>query len=333
MLNAALFFLLLNGFPLETGQDPQSLLAEASAALADDRLDVAERAVESTRQIILWNPSWDPDRSFADRLVPNMENRIARHRSLLTRLEQLADRVQEEGPPRPPAGGENGLSSYLQWARDRTAWARAEVERLTAEMPPAPENCPRAPSIWPEAARFLEEDTFPEMSRSLREQVSAMQDDSERVRALRTRLEDLKRQVVASAVKQETLREQLASVRTQHGEYLNLLLELIGVDRAEVGDPGNTSAAAISDALARRIRDRRLEIRTLTRCTSLDKALGLEEIGRFHLANSALVIEGAPDLTGRINVLASALETLQVSDQSLDPSLKWVDCCMSECRQ
>ncbi len=314
--------------------DPQSLLIEARSALECGDVEGAEFDIQAIRSLLQSNPFWDPDRSFADRLLPELEARAARMKRAIGRLEALPEIVNENTVPG-SSGSPDDLADYLARGRTLIQRIQANIDQIAASLPEGEERGALLQSrSYERAAHLASTEVFSKMTEILQERVTELAEGDERIRALKTRLEALKRETMTFSVEREGLQSELAAAQERHRANQRWLMEFIGYDPADLEDHIPADLGELGMALAHRIRDRLTEVRALEQQTLLDKALLLEQIQRLRLANAVIVTDGSRDLNGRIDALAAAVEKVPLAGpEVLDPSMGWLACCLSVCRQ
>jgi len=330
--------LLILGLPsgvASTADDPQSLFDEAREAFNGSDIEKAESTIESLRDLLDADPGWDPDGSFAKVLLPKLEARMSRTRAAIAELNTLPERAREERSAPQPSEDPQDLAPYLGWATGRVDRTRDHMNRIAETLPAGAERCAVVQSeSYARAAKLVETEILPDVTNSLQVRVDDLLDGDERTRALKTRLDSLKREVVTSSVEREGLQVELETARAMHDAYQRALIEFIGQDPEVAEASASPDSDELAFALALRVRDRHAEVRMLEQQTLLEKTLRLEELERLRLANAASIAEGSRDITGRIEALQAAVERVPLAeDAMLDPSMGWFSCCMSVCRR
>jgi hypothetical protein len=305
--------------------DPQSMLLEARAALQRGDAGSAEAAVSAIRGLIEADPYWDPDRSFTEVLIPEIEVRIANLKGTLAQLEALSEKGSAPREIPPASDDPEDISPYIDRASARIESIEAELERIVETVPPGRERCALLRSdSYTRAAGLARTEILPELSEDLNSRIAELWDGDERVRALKTKLDALKREVMASSVEREDLEEALAGVRDDQRAFQRTVIEFIGSDPETLEE--------LELALAHRIHDIWQELRPLEGQSPLDKEFCQSTIDRFRLANVVNVAHGGRDLTGRINALQTQLDSVPAIESGTSSSTA-IEGSRSACRR
>jgi hypothetical protein len=112
--------------------------------------------------------------------------------------------------------------------------------------------------------------------------------------------------IVAASVERDRLEQQLAEREHRYKTLQLALLEFIGADPDASPD--------LDHALSHEIREIWRAIRSLERQSSPDKEAFLEQIERLRLANTANFANGSKNLTGRIDALQAAIDSVPVTE-------------------
>jgi hypothetical protein len=313
--------------------DPQSLLAETQTAIERGDLPAAESAARALRSIIDSDPLWDPDGAFAATFLPEVEGRIQRLRDATAGLDLFANTIAiENGPPATPIDPDD-VTSFLGWGDVQAQRIRHETDRIVATVAGGSDRGALLQTAeYRRAAALVETEVLRGVNRACSTTVTGLLDSDDRTRLLRNRLAALKREVMASSLERERLDEAIAESNERYRSYERALVEFIGWN-ADGEDEGYDGLSGLGIALAHRVRERLTEVETLKEQNWLEKAFSLEEIERFRLVNAISVSDGSRDLSRRIEALASAVETVPVvGGEGIDPSMDWLDCCVSACR-
>jgi hypothetical protein len=311
------------------------LFSEAREAFDRGDIERAESTIGSLRDLLDAHPGWDPDGSFAKVLLPELEARMSRAQTAIAELNTLPERAREERSAPQSSEDPQDLAPYLGWATGRMDRTRDHMNRIAETLPAGPERCAVVQSdSYARAAQLVETEILPDVTNSLQARVDGLLEGDERTRALKTRLDSLKREVVTSSVEREGLQVELETARAMHEAYQRALIEFIGQDPDVAETPTSPDSDELAFVLAQRVRDRHAEVRTLEQQTLLERTLRLEELERLRLANTASVAEGSQDIKGRIEALQAAVEGVPLAeDAMLDTSMGWFSCCMSVCRR
>ncbi len=318
-----------------TADDPHSLAAEAHDRLGRGDVDGAESSIARLRGLLASDPLWDPDGVFASRLLPDLEAGVARLRAAARDLDSLPARMDEKHALPPRTEGSGDVDAYVTWGRTVAAWIRAELERIEGSVAEGPERGALLQSRSHEgAARLLESRVLPAIQDVLAATAVDRLPADERIQALKSRLESIKREMVASSVERQSLKAELAGAMDELSVLRRRLIEFIGYEPAGPEDSEAEGQPELGAALSARLRSRMSEMRSLEKQTMLERMHRLEELERFRLANVLSVFDGARDLSGGIVALAAAIENVPVSEEgAADPSRGWLECCLSTCRR
>jgi len=316
-----------------TTPDPQSLLLEARQVLQHGDVEGARSSVAALRQVLQSDARWDPDGCFAERLLPDLEARIARLRTAIEQLESLPARLREENTLPGSANDPADPESDLAWGELRVRWVLEQLDRIASTIPPGPERGALLQSAgYLRATELIGGEVLPELADSVRGRFDALGRGDERVRALKARMDALKREVIDGSVERERLEEQLEATRGNQDTYRQVLIEFIGDDPETAFEPSSQNLQGIGLALARRIREVWTDVHKLERQTPSDKALLLREIECLRRANVASVSDGSRDLGARIDALAVAVEAVPVTAEGGTGSPVEITGCMAALR-
>lgn len=195
------------------GGDPQELLLDARALLLEGDIDGAASVAGDLRTLLSADPHWDPDGSFGECLLPTLERRIARLQEANRKLVDLADQaVPDESVPEPSQDPED-MEPIVLWGRARAERIRLEAERIARTLPPGEERGALLQTRdYFRVSGLVETEIFPDVGRAVQASVSGLAAENERVRALKARLEALKREMIASSLERERLQERLQAM-------------------------------------------------------------------------------------------------------------------------
>lgn len=313
--------------------DPQSSLLEAERAIATGDVETAGTHVARIRKKIESDPRWDPDGAYTRAYLPAIEQRIARMRGALEKLAALPGRLEafEEGSgidedPADPA-------SDLERSERQSVWVMDQLRQIVSGIPAGPDRGALIQSTgYAAAVDLIVEKILPETAEAVRERFAQLDRGDERVRAVKARMDSLKREVIDGAVEREQLEMQLDAVRANQEAYRRVLIEFIGDDPQTARQPASTGLQGIGLALARRIREVWTEVRKLERHSPADHARLLHEIECLRLANRASIADGSRDLGARIDALAVAVNELPVSLEGGADQLAGATGCMAALR-
>lgn len=299
-----------------TKPDPQSLLIEARQVLQRGDIARARSAVAAIREMLESDARWDPDGSFAEQLLPDLDARIARMRTAIEELEALPGRLRGRNATPASAADPADPESDLERGKLRSSWVLDELDRIVSTIPAGPERGALLQSdSYALAADLVGREVLPEMTDAVRTRFGVLGRGDERVRALKTRMGSLKRRVIDGSVERERLEQQLTATRENQDAYRQVLIEFIGDDPETAKQLASRGLQGIGVALARRIRDVWIEVRKLERQAPSNQVLLLREIECLRLANVASVADGSRDLGARIDALAVAVENLPVTEE------------------
>ncbi len=311
-----------------TEPDPQSLWLEARQALQRGDVERARSAVATIRETLRSDADWDPDGSFAERLLPDLDGRIVRMQTAIEELAALPGSVKEVSAATETADDPADPEIDLERARLRSNWLLDELDRIASTMPQGPERGALVQSEhYTRAADLVARDVLPEVADAVRTRFGELERGDERLRAVKARMDSLKREVIDGSVEREGLEEQLAAAREDQDAYRQVLIEFIGDDPEIAKEPASQGLQGIGLALARRIREVWIEVRSLERQTPAGQALLFREVECLRLANVASVADGSRDLGARIDALVVAVEGLPVTEAGgIDPTVGTTGC-------
>ena len=319
-MRAASGILVLAGLALEpmlaAAVDPQSALEQADAALAIGDVDRAQRALDAAREL-LEDRRWDPDGSIAQYLLAELEARTAELRSTTTRLGRAPAAWARERAAAPPLEEPADAAAWIEWLRADRERMRFELDRMVAAAATGSERGALLQSPQFDAALdAATESGLAELSEAWTTRIVPLLDSERRIRTLKVKQGQLKRDLVDTAVEQRRLKERLRELEQRHAKLETLLIGFIGFDPATRRDAaGPISGSELDRALAARIREIWIELRGDTSQSALDRAACSSEILRFRLANSVSVSGGGRDQTLRIDALAAALAAIPVTQE------------------
>jgi len=287
--------------------DPQSLLLKAHTALERGDVKSAELAVSAIQDLLEADPHWDPDRSFDEHLIPELETRIASLKNALEQLETLP-KVERDSPRH--SDDHEDIASHIDWADASIAERQADLDRIVETLPTDPERCALLLSAeYGDTAGVMRTEILTGLSETLNVRIDELSDGNKRVSMLKTKLHSLKRDLVASSMEREILEQELATVRDSQRVLQDTLVEFIESSSEPVGVKAS-ELLALERALMTRIRDIWMELRSMEQLSLTHKTLCHVEIERLRLANQANVSLGGKDLIGRIDALEAELESL-----------------------
>jgi hypothetical protein len=294
--------------------DPQSAIEQAEAALASGDVEQARRALAAARALLA-EPRWDPDGSIAGRLLPDLEARTAQLRSAVARLGQAPGSWARERAAAPPLNEPADAAAWIEWLLADRERMRFELERIVAAVAPGPERAAVLQSPEFDAALdAASASALSELSQAWATRIVPLCDSERRIRTLKVKQGQLKRDLVDTAAEQRKLKERLRELEGRHAKLERLLIDFIGFDPATRREAsGPIAGSELDRALAARIREIWMELRGNTSQSALDRAACSSEILRFRLANSVSVSGGGRDQTLRIDALAAALDAIPVS--------------------
>lgn len=323
----------VSGPTASTPDDPLSMIVEARESL--DRGDHvrAAKLAERVGALIAADAGWDPDGSIGERILPALLGRIGRMRQATTSLDRMAQPRGGKPGGAIPAEDPAELLRLLRRTAEESAHLKAQIERIVETIPRGPERGGLLQSeSYDRAAGSAEPPGFAKMEGAVRSFLMAALDEGDAVRALRARLDTLKRELIGLSIEGEKLRTRLDATRRRNDADQARIIEFLGQKPSRVSAAESAGLNELGVALADRLRDRLEGIRTLTGQGLLQKALSMEELERFRLANAISVAAGSRDLSRRIDVLAAAIESVPVIDEgSIGASTGWLSCCMSLC--
>jgi len=296
--------------------DPQSLLLQAGQALQRGDVDTADSAVAAIRATLESDSRWDPDGSFAERLVPDLDERIGRMRAAIEELAALPGRLRDVSAESDSESAADPADPEidLELGKLRSSWVLDELDRIVSTIPAGPERGALVQSeSYARAADLIARDVLPETVDAVRTRFGQLDRGDERVRAVKARMDSLKREVIEKSVERELLEKQLEAAREDQDAYRQVLIDFIGDDPEIAREPASQGLQGIGLALARRIREVWIEVRKLGEQTPAERASLIREIECLRLANVASVADGSRDLGARIDALAVAVEDLPVS--------------------
>ena len=316
-----------------TPDDPLSMIVEARESL--DRGDHvrAARLAERVGALIAADAGWDPDGSIGGRMLPALLGRIGRMREAIAALDRTAQPRGGKPGGAPPAEDPAELLRLLRRTAEESAHQKAQIERIVGTMPRGPERGGLLQSeSYDRAAGSAEPPGFAKMEDAVRSFLMAALNEGDAVKALRARLDTLKRDLIGLSIEVEKLRTRLDATRRRNDADQARIIEFLGHKPSRVPAAESAGLNELGAALADRLRDRIEGVRRLTGQGLLQKALSMEELDRFRLANAISVAAGSRDLSRRIDALAAAIESVPVIDgESIDASTGWFSCCMSLC--
>jgi chromosome segregation ATPase len=214
--------------------------------------------------------------------------------------------LSERMSARHPVTVSDDSSALLERANEISERNRPDIERIVATLSAGAERGALLQSRQLGQAIHDADTTMLEITEMLHTHATASSDADERVRALKTRLKSLKREIVAASVERDRLEQQLAEREHRYKTLQLALLEFIGADPDASPD--------LDHALSHEIREIWRAIRSLERQSSPDKEAFLEQIERLRLANTANFANGSKNLTGRIDALQAAIDSVPVTE-------------------
>lgn len=244
---------------IAAGPDPYQLAGSARQHLIRGDLESADASLHELRELVSAVPEWDPDLYFSDRFLPQLEERLSDIREVIDHLDLLvAGRIQGLEPP-PVGTGPETMELITNWARSAIHRIQAEVERTIAEELVQTEDR-AALSRTREYAQIqdrLEREIMARLAEAAKEEVARLLAEDERRKALRTRLDVVKRGTLELAIAQEELREQVESYQDREDLHMEAIASLIQEDTAPPPDlrkfPSDPIGNVFSDLLDRNI--------------------------------------------------------------------------------
>jgi hypothetical protein len=317
----ALLHVLILPVQAGTGQmqaeDPYLLLEEINSHLEGGLIKAAGESLDHLKLLMAASPGWDPDGTFSQRLVPDLEHRIGRLRLASDQLDKLyrEDWANTKIPDTLLAGGD--VRRYLNWSTDTVYRLRERRDTIVNELGPVEKASLYEASAYDRIQTVLETGLVQRAHEFTREVVKRIGKEDERVRALRTRLENLKRDTVDLVAQREQLVQELDMSREKIEQYLNALSAMV---TEGVGAPsdGTIPEAQQVDEVFFTLLNRRIEVmQAATTQSSAEKEARQEAVGRYRYYNRVLVRAGlVNDQEPSIATLEDLVTDLSVSDST-----------------
>jgi hypothetical protein len=215
----------------------------------------------------------------------------------------------------------------------RSSWVLKELDRIASSIPEGPERGALLQSdVYARAVALIPREVLPEMAAAVQTRFGVLGRSDQRVRAVKARMNSLKREVIDASVERERLEEQLVVARKEQDAYRRVLIGFLGDDQETAKKPASRGLQGIGLALARRIREVWIEVRRLERQTPADQARLFREIECLRLANQASVADGSRDLAARIDALVVAIDEVPVTETGGADQLAGMTGCMAALR-
>lgn len=112
--------------------DPHELYTRASNELSRGDLQSAEAALAQLHAIIRNSPSWDPGGVFSRELMPPLQARLNRLRSVADKLDAFSTMAIRQLRPPDPLKVTSTVRNYTDWATSVVQRLRAERDRIIA---------------------------------------------------------------------------------------------------------------------------------------------------------------------------------------------------------
>lgn len=298
-------------------EDPYLLLEEINTHLEGGRIKAAGESLDHLKLLMAASPGWDPDDTFSQRIVPDLEQRIDRLQLAVDQFDRLyrEDWAGTKIPDALLAGGD--VRRYLSWSTDTVYRLRERRDTIVNELDPAEKALLYEAPAYGRIQTVLETGLVQRAHEFTREVVERIGKEDERVRALRTRLGNLKRDTVDLVSQREQLVQELDMSREKIEQYLDALSAMV---TEGVGAPsdGTIPEAQQVDEVFFTLLNRRIEaMQAATTQSSAEKSARQEAVGRYRHYNRVLVRAGVVnDQEPSIATLEQLVTGLAVSDSA-----------------
>jgi hypothetical protein len=300
--------------------DPHELYKTAEGYLNRGELDEARAVTAQLRATLATTPDWDPAGVYAQELLPALESRLDRIQMVSGRLEELIDNQWTQAQPPESSPDKNIVRAYMDWANSTIDGLRQERARLLEAELTDPQD-QAALQQTPVSVRFqeiLETGIIFKMSDVAGDVSRRLEEEDERLRILRARLDELKRGAVDLVQDRERLAEELEVSRVRIETYLDALADLVTEGVVPVQDGLDLSAETVGNVFAGLLDEQRETMRAQSSQTPFEIRARRTALARYRHYNRVLTRAGvATDQIDRIDALAGLVEQTPVREERL----------------
>jgi hypothetical protein len=304
-----------------TGQaqidDPYVLLEKIDAQLESGHIKPAGESLNQLKRLIADSPGWDPDGTFNNRLVPDLEQKIRHLQLAIDQLDELyrEDWANTEIPDSLLASGD--VRKYLDWSTDTVYRLREVRDTIVNQLDTTEKALLYEASSYDRIQTVLETGIVQRSHEFTREVVKRIGEEDQHMRALRALLDNLKRDTVDLVAQREQLTQKLDMSREMIEQYLDALSTMV---TEGVGAPadGQIPDSQQVDEVFFTLLNRRIEaMKSATNQTSKEKVARKDAVERYRHYNGVLVRAGVIiDHEASIGILDQLVADLPVSDRT-----------------
>jgi hypothetical protein len=303
--------------------DPYDLLEACRIDLAEGRLEDAAATLSRLRRLLRDTPGWDPDGTFSERLLPDLERRIGPLRQAVARLDALyRERWQAMQPPgRLLAQG--NMRAYVNHVTDLMLQIREERDAIVAGIPSLEDRAVLYETAAHDRIRtVLDTGVLQRLHAAADDVVQRLEQEARAVREMETR-QDGSAGAGSSADSLDSESGDLAAARQRLESYLGALAAMVTEGAGVSGEVGLQGREAVADVMAALIEQRIAAQRRATSQTPRQREERLRGLDRLRHYNDVLArARIAGDQGDRLDELATLIEAtpVDVSPEEAGPS-------------
>lgn len=199
--------------------DPHELYTRASNELSQGDLKAAEAALAQLRAVIRSSPSWDPEGVFSRELMPPLQARLKRLRSVADKLDAFSTMAVRQLRPPDPLKVTSTVRNYTDWATSVVQRLRAERDRIIAADLKNPEEraiLARTES-YARTQQLLEVGALRQMADSTGDDILGLLAGDPNQESIMLRFRQLKLELMQAVADRDRLSEELNRYKSEAG--------------------------------------------------------------------------------------------------------------------
>lgn len=298
--------------------DPNELYGRAVAQIQDGELEAAQSTTDDLRKLISENSRWDPDSAFSVEILPSLADKLARLRSAERSLDALRERYSASAHPPKLEPEQMTVRAYADWALGTIDRMRVEVETvISAELASADERGALARTAgYARMQRFLEAGILERVAAVMEKASGGPLTGDETARALRARLDGLKRNTMEMVEEEKRLRIRLQATQERLASYRGALAALIAEDTAS--SPRPLESGNLDEVLGDVVERHRAALASRQSLGTGERRQWEAAIERCRRYNAILVQAGlGADRSDRIEALAEQVRGIPLEGPAL----------------